>query len=70
MEKDESEFLIVHEISVTELSEALGRLRPDDILFPNRVGNLAIMRSGVCWGYINLLKNTPSTERIRAFDEN
>lgn len=70
MDKDEPEFSIVHEVSVAELREALDRLLPDDILFPNQVGNLTIMRNGAYWGFINLLRGINSPDRIEAFDEN
>lgn len=58
-----------HEITVAELAEVLTKLRPGDLLFPNQVGTLTIVREGRMIGFISLLLGKPMGERVEMFDD-
>jgi hypothetical protein len=53
-----------HEITVGKLQELLATLEPTDVLTPNRVNNLLILRDGGKIGYIDLF-----TDAVELFDE-
>ncbi len=53
---------IRHEITVARLHELLGELHADDLLVPNAVGNLAIVRGGVYVGFVDLLVDRSHVE--------
>ena len=57
-----------HEIPVEQLIAVLSRLLPDDVLFPNMVGNLTIVRGGVMIGAISFLSSKRLEDRIEWFD--
>ena len=40
-------------VSVGKMLEILAAFEPDARLFPNRIGNLAVMHEGECIGYID-----------------
>jgi hypothetical protein len=46
---------IPHEVTVGRLTELLAQLREDDILVPNSVRNLLIVRDNRSIGFIDLL---------------
>ena len=54
-----------HEISVATLQRLLAQLRPDDILIPNEVANLKIVRRGEYAGYVDLLKDHCAIELFK-----
>lgn len=58
-----------HEITVAELAEVLTKLQPGDVLSPNRVGNLTIVRDGQMIGAIRLTVNMQAKDRIEMFCE-
>jgi hypothetical protein len=41
-------------ISVKQLKSILNTLQDDDLLYPNRVGNLSVVREDVQIGYIDI----------------
>lgn len=45
-------------ISVENLKKALEKLEDDDILYPNQVGNLTVVRNGNYIGYIDISEET------------
>lgn len=51
-----------HEISVAKLRELLAMLEDDDVLIPNAVANLKIVRGDRYVGFINLLKDLQGVE--------
>jgi hypothetical protein len=51
-----------HEITVATLRELLTQLEPEDVLIPNVVGNLKIVRGGTYIGYVDLLKDLASID--------
>ena len=53
-----------HSISVGQLKELLGLLEDDDVLIPNRVANLTIIRADAYIGFINLLEGGQEIEMI------
>jgi len=55
---------ISHEVSVKKLKEILSELLDDDVLIPNAVGNLALIRNGEYAGFINLLKDLQCLEIV------
>jgi len=59
-------FSLGHEITVEKLRGILSQLRDDDLLLPNRVQNLTIIRGGCYIGFINLQKNL---EEVEIFEE-
>jgi hypothetical protein len=46
---------IRHRITASELRHLLTQLRDDDVLEPNAVGNLRIIRDGESIGFVDLL---------------
>ena len=55
-------YLIDHEITVARLKKLLSLLKDDDVLIPNRVRNLTIVRNDKYFGFIDLLKNDTHVE--------
>lgn len=49
--------MIEHEITVAQLRELLLQLKDDDILIPNTVANLAVVRNDKYIGFVDLLKD-------------
>lgn len=62
MDDDDDELAIVHSITVAELRGLLSRLKDDDVLYPNRVRNLLIVRDGASIGFLDLLEGHPGVE--------
>lgn len=42
-----------HEMTVAELQGLLTQLRDDDVVVPNAVANLAVVRKGAFFGYVD-----------------
>lgn len=51
-----------HIVTVAKLAELLTQLEPNDLLVPNSVDNLAILRAGTQIGYIDLLQYNAHVE--------
>lgn len=58
-----------HQITVADLRAILDSLDGSDVLYPNRVGNLSILRNGSYTGVIDLLHSTPLSERLDMLDK-
>jgi hypothetical protein len=54
--------LVEHSITVKRLTEILTELRDDDVLVPNTVRNLAVLRGGHYIGFVNLIEVEPKLE--------
>jgi hypothetical protein len=54
-----------HSITVADLKSILEQLESNDVLIPNAVGNLAIIRNEEIIGYVDLAEWLSVGERLR-----
>ena len=58
---------IRHEVSVKKLRELLTQLNDEDVLIPNQVAHLALIRNGSQIGFIDLL---PDFQEVTLYGSN
>jgi hypothetical protein len=67
---EDDELPACYRVSVAALQKSLSTLRPTDILIPNRVQNLSIVRDGKQIGIVQLRTFSPESEAEIEFWEN